>query len=134
VLPGRGDDLADLLSEAVRARVLTAPAAPLGPYRFAHDLFRETIYGGLPAAQRAGLHLAVAGALAELSRAVGLGGRPRRLGDDTERARKAVSARIHDAVARIERVNPALGRHLRQAVATGTHCSYTPPEPVHWRL
>ena len=72
--------------------------------------------------------------LAELSRAVGLGGRPRRLGDDTERARKAVSARIHDAIARIERVNPALGRHLRQAVATGTHCSYTPPEPVHWRL
>ena len=66
VLPGRGDDLAELLSEAVRARVLTAPAAPLGPYRFAHDLFRETIYGGLPAAQRAGLHLAVAGALAEL--------------------------------------------------------------------
>ena len=66
VLPGRGDDLADLLSEAVRARVLTAPGAPLGPYRFAHDLFRETIYGGLPAAQRAGLHLAVAGALAEL--------------------------------------------------------------------
>jgi len=72
--------------------------------------------------------------LAGLSRAVGLGGRPRRLGDDTERARKAVSARIHDAIARIERVNPALGRHLRQAVATGTHCSYTPPEPVHWRL
>jgi hypothetical protein len=72
--------------------------------------------------------------LAELSRVVGLGGRPRRLGDDTERARKAVSARIHDAIARIKRVNPALGRHLRQAVATGTHCSYTPPEPVHWRL
>jgi hypothetical protein len=59
---------------------------------------------------------------------------PPRLGDDTERARKAVSARIHEAIARIERVNPALGRHLRQAVATGTQCSYTPPEPVHWRL
>ena len=50
------------------------------------------------------------------------------------RGPKAVSARIHDAIARIERVNPALGRHLRQAVATGTQCSYTPPEPVHWRL
>jgi hypothetical protein len=72
--------------------------------------------------------------LAELSRVVGLGGRPRRLGDDTERARKAVSARIHDAIARIERANPALGRHLRQAVTTGTWCTYTPPEPVRWRL
>jgi hypothetical protein len=72
--------------------------------------------------------------LAELSRAVGLGGRPRRLGDDTERARKAVSARIHDAIARIERASPALGRHLRQAVATGTSCSYSPPEPTRWRL
>jgi hypothetical protein len=71
--------------------------------------------------------------LDELSRVVGLGGRARRLGDDTERARKAVSARIHDAVARIERANPALGRHLRQAVATGTWCSYSPPEPVPWR-
>jgi hypothetical protein len=72
--------------------------------------------------------------VAELSRAVGLGGRPRRLGDDTERARKAVSARISDAIARIERASPALGRHLRQSVATGTSCSYTPSEPVQWRL
>src|ERR687888_574562 len=40
VLPDRGSDLPDLLGEAVRARVLT-PEQPLGPYRFAHDLFRE---------------------------------------------------------------------------------------------
>jgi len=66
VLPDRRPGLADLLEEAVRARVLTAPASPLGPYRFAHDLFRETIYAGLAAAQRAGLHLAVGRALEEL--------------------------------------------------------------------
>jgi predicted ATPase len=66
VLPDRRADLADQLDEAVRARVLIAPAAPLGPYRFAHDLFRETLYEGLPAAQRAGLHLAVGCALEEL--------------------------------------------------------------------
>jgi hypothetical protein len=72
--------------------------------------------------------------LEELSRAVGLGGRARRLGDDTERARKAVSARIRDAIARINRAHPALGRHLDQAVATGTRCAYAPAEPVRWRL
>jgi hypothetical protein len=72
--------------------------------------------------------------LQELSRAVGLGGRARRLGDEGERARKAVSARIRDAIARVERAHPALGRHLRQAVTTGTFCSYTPDTPTRWRL
>jgi hypothetical protein len=72
--------------------------------------------------------------LQELSSAVGLGGRSRRLGDESERARKAVSARIHDAVARIDRAHPALGRHLHKAVATGTFCSYTPAEPTPWRV
>jgi hypothetical protein len=69
-----------------------------------------------------------------MSRAVGLGGRARRLGDQTERARKAVSARIHDAIARIDRAHPALGRHLHQTVVTGTFCSYTPAAPTQWRL
>jgi hypothetical protein len=62
----------------------------------------------------------------ELSAAVGLGGRDRRLGDDQERARKAVTARIRDAVARISEVHPALGAHLDAAVQTGAQCSYRP--------
>jgi hypothetical protein len=62
----------------------------------------------------------------QLSAAVGLGGRARRLGDPGERARKAVSARIRDAIARIDAVHPALAAHLRESVTTGTFCSYQP--------
>lgn len=71
-----------------------------------------------------------AAVIEELERAVGLGGRTRRLGDPTERARKAVAARLRDALARIEAEHPALGGHLRASVRTGTFCSYRPPDPA----
>ncbi|MGD9531865.1 MAG: ATPase, partial [Pseudonocardia sp.] len=70
----------------------------------------------------------------ELSAAAGLGGRSRRLGDETERARKTVTARIRDALGRIEHEHPALAAHLRASVRTGTSCRYDPAEPVRWRL
>jgi hypothetical protein len=49
----------------------------------------------------------------ELAAAAGLGGRDRKLGDETERARKTVSARMRDAMSKIERVHPELAAHLR---------------------
>ncbi len=70
--------------------------------------------------------------VAELSAAVGLGGRSRRMGDDTERARKAVTMRVRNAVVRIGGVHPRLGRHLSLTVRTGMLCSYEPEEPVEW--
>jgi hypothetical protein len=70
----------------------------------------------------------------ELAAATGLGGRSRRLGDQSERARKAVTARIRDVITRIERVHPALGAHLRASVTTGTFCAYSPAAPVSWEL
>ncbi len=69
----------------------------------------------------------------ELTAATGLGGRRRRLGDETERARKTVTARIRDALDRIEQRHPALGEHLRTTVSTGTSCVYDPHRPVGWR-
>ena len=72
--------------------------------------------------------------LAELSRAVGLGGRSRRLGAEHERARQAVTARIRDALRRIERVHPGLGRHLQASISTGSSCQYEGGEPIDWRL
>lgn len=30
--------------------------------------------------------------------------------------------------------HPALGRHLREAVRTGTWCTYRPETPIHWQL
>jgi hypothetical protein len=70
----------------------------------------------------------------ELRAAVGLGGRPRRAGDPAERARKAVTGRIRDSIAQITAAHPALGRHLRRAVRTGSVCAYDPDQPTPWQL
>jgi tetratricopeptide (TPR) repeat protein len=65
--------------------------------------------------------------ISELTAATGLAGRTRRLGDRTERARKTVTARIRDALRRIDRAHPELAEHLRGTIRTGTECEYTPP-------
>ena len=70
----------------------------------------------------------------ELAAAAGLGGRDRKLGDETERARKTVSARVRDALSKIERVHPELAAHLRSALQMGTVCSYTPSESTTWKV
>ena len=70
----------------------------------------------------------------ELARATGLGGRRRRLGDAAERARTTVTARIRDAIGRIERAHPELGRHLRASIVTGARCAYRPGETVRWSV
>ncbi|GAA2423518.1 ATP-binding protein [Streptomyces mauvecolor] len=72
--------------------------------------------------------------VAQLSAAYGIGGRVRRTGSPAERARTAVTARIHAAVHRIAALHPELGRHLETAVRTGTLCVYDPENPPAWRL
>ncbi|MEV4454651.1 AAA family ATPase [Microbispora sp. NPDC049633] len=72
--------------------------------------------------------------LAELRSASGLGGRDRRLGDEAERARKAVTARIRDVLRKLDRLHPALAAHLRAAVSTGATCRYRPEHDITWRL
>ena len=63
----------------------------------------------------------------ELAAATGLGGRPRRLGAESERARLNVTRAIRSAIARIRDRAPAAAAHLDRAVRTGTRCSYSPP-------
>ncbi len=70
----------------------------------------------------------------ELAAATGLGGRRRRLGDEAERARQRVRARIRDVLVRIETVHPALAKHLHDTISTGSSCVYKPPEPHDWSL
>ncbi|HZR82005.1 MAG TPA: AAA family ATPase [Candidatus Binatia bacterium] len=71
----------------------------------------------------------------ELASAFGLGGRSRRAGSPVERARKAVASRIRFSLAHIAEVHPALARHLRRYLRTGTVCAYSvPDEPVDWSL
>jgi hypothetical protein len=61
---------------------------------------------------------------AEIARGVGLGGRLRKVGSATERARINVTRRLKDALLRIAEASPELGRHLESEVQTGTYCSY----------
>ena len=72
--------------------------------------------------------------VAELSRAVGLGGRARLAGATAERARTSVTRSIRYALARLAEHHPSLGRHLSHAVSTGTYCAYRPDPraPVDW--
>ena len=69
-----------------------------------------------------------------LTAAYGLGGRARTMRDPAERVRKAVTNRIRDSLDRIAAEHDALGRHLANAVHTGTFCSYTPERPTFWEL
>jgi hypothetical protein len=72
--------------------------------------------------------------LDQLRAAAGLAGRTRRLGDEAERARKTVTARIRDVLRKLDDRHPALAAHLRESVSTGATCHYTPPGPTEWRL
>jgi pimeloyl-ACP methyl ester carboxylesterase len=71
--------------------------------------------------------------LSELSAAAGLGMRRRAFPSDAERARKAVTARLRDAIARVRSVHPSLGEHLDGAITTGLTCVYRPTRPIRWR-
>ena len=77
-------------------------------------------------ARRARAEAEIAALADELSRSVGLGGRERRAGAASERARINVQRRVRDAIRRIERELPELGRHLSWAVKTGVFTSYSP--------
>jgi hypothetical protein len=63
----------------------------------------------------------------ELAAATGLGGRPRRLGSEAERARLNVTRAIRTAILRIRDRAPDAAAHLDDTVRTGTRCCYTPP-------
>jgi DNA-binding SARP family transcriptional activator len=61
-----GDELLDLLDEAVAARLLTSVPGAHGRLRFAHALIRETLYEGLSTPRRVQLHRRVGDALEAL--------------------------------------------------------------------
>jgi uncharacterized protein (DUF697 family) len=72
----------------------------------------------------------------ELSRALGLGGRPRRAGSIVERARLNVVRAVRSAMRRIAAVDAGLGAHLAATIHTGITCVYTPDPraPISWRV
>jgi hypothetical protein len=81
-------------------------------------------FGDLARAERARREMDLLAA--ELSRAVGLGGRTRRMGGASERARTAVQRRIRSALATIRESSPPLAAFLERTVKTGTVCMFSP--------
>jgi hypothetical protein len=70
--------------------------------------------------------------IAELKRATGLGGRPRRLGSPAERARLNVTRTIRHAIADLSTKLPELADHLEESVVTGVSCCYQPLTDIVW--
>jgi hypothetical protein len=116
------------LDEEARAayrRRLAEVEADLEEARAHHDLAREEL------ADRDRDYL-----LAELSQAVGLGGRIRTTGGSAERARTSVARSIRYALGRLADQAPDVAAHLDAAVLTGTWCRYRPDPlvPISWTL
>jgi AAA ATPase domain len=118
---------ADEVLDATARRQIRARLASLGEDIAAAESWNDPERAARARAERDAL-------LRELTAAAAPGGPPRLLGDQSERARKAVTARIRDVIGRLEPVHPTLAAHLRESVTTGTRCSYSPPTPVTWRL
>ncbi len=88
------------------------------------DLAQALAAGDLARASQAEAERALL--IRELSRAVGLGGRERRAGAASERARSAVTRAVRHALARIREHHAPLGDHLAGSIRTGTFCVYIP--------
>lgn len=63
---------------------------------------------------------------AELSHAIGIGGRDRRSVSNSERMRVRLTNAIRSAIERVSENHSELGRHLEVSIRTGTLCSYRP--------
>ncbi|MFN0128216.1 MAG: hypothetical protein ACKV19_16190 [Verrucomicrobiales bacterium] len=136
--PGEALSSAELAGAKVHAIGLErADPAALRAYR---ERLREIEADFVEAEERADaagaarLEEEKAALLGELSRVAGLGGRLRQTGGVADRARGAVTWRIRHAIRKIAEVHPALGRHLGNAVRTGSACGYFPEKPVSWHL
>ena len=72
--------------------------------------------------------------LDELGRVTGTRGKSRAFSNHpAERARKAVSGRIRDAIRKLDPVLPELAEHLERTVVTGTYCRYR-ADDIRWQV
>ena len=112
---GDGGVVLDAQAKAEYRRRLTELEAELAEARSFHDRGR---------AGRAQREIDVI--TDELTAAVGLGGRDRRVGSGVERARVNVTRSIARALEKISDNHPELAQHLSRCLRTGTFCIYTP--------
>ena len=67
-----------------------------------------------------------------LTASLGMGGKTRKVNDTTDKIRSAVTWRIRNAIQKIEKTHPSLGKHFAHSIKTGLFCSYSPEKPVKW--
>ncbi|HEY7146736.1 MAG TPA: hypothetical protein VH637_21040, partial [Streptosporangiaceae bacterium] len=116
VTSGAGDEMLDAQARAAYRRRLAAIDEELAEAEAWHD-------GERASRLRAERDFLVQ----EITAAAGLGGRTRRLGSESERARVNVTRALRTAIARIRDRAPGAADYLDRAVRTGTRCSYRPP-------
>jgi hypothetical protein len=69
----------------------------------------------------------------EIKSATGLSGRAREFPTDTEKARKAVSRAIREAIEKIRKDHPTLADHLDESIHTGGSCYYL-SDGIEWEV
>jgi pimeloyl-ACP methyl ester carboxylesterase len=138
VRPGEAVHVLEILGDAPPRG--TPPADPtldrkaLASYRTRLADIEEALGDATSEPRRVELEKERDALLRQLAVDTGLGGRTRKLNDPVERARKAVAARIRDAIRRIGKVHPAVGTHLEASVATGLCCVYRPRDATRWEV
>jgi TolB-like protein/Tfp pilus assembly protein PilF len=70
--------------------------------------------------------------LGHLSGSLGLGGKSRKIPDQIDKARSAVTWRIRAAIKKVKESHEALGNHLSNSIRTGVFCSYQPENEIEW--
>ena len=72
----------------------------------------------------------------ELSAAVGLSGRDRKMSDPSERTRVRIRKAIRSALSAIREHDPSLAHHLTTCIRTGYYCVYLPDprQLLSWKL
>jgi hypothetical protein len=72
--------------------------------------------------------------VAEIKRATGLGGNPRRAGSPTEKARLNVTRTIRHAINYLSTTAPELAAHLDESLVTCVSCCYEPRTNIAWTI
>jgi tetratricopeptide (TPR) repeat protein len=138
--PGRELHVLELAgAEAEQSGVAVLDPAAKAAYRARLEALREreedaTSRGDDDGAERARAEIETLAA--ELSRALGVGGRDRASGASADRARSAVTLAIRRAIEAIREHLPDLAAHLEHRVRTGVFCQYR-PDPhaaLDWRV
>ena len=70
----------------------------------------------------------------QLRKAMGLGGRQRKAGSDTEKNRQTITRAIRRVTTPIYAANPELATHLHQSLRLGSFVEYAPGMDIRWAV